>query len=244
MGFRGDAVKVESVQLEALIELFDKQTELKKIRSEHEVLSSGAHLIEKQDDILAVAQEVSAQRSKVEDIERETKRVAGDLELVEKRIEKDLALVNQSTNPKDIQGIQHEMETLGKRKDELETIELEMMESIDDETSKLEQLLEHKRVLENELDSAKAASKSDLATLEGAILELEDKIGKLRASAPEDVLAIFDQRALRGVPIGKLLKSTCGACNMSLTSTALNDLHKVPGDELARCPECTAILVR
>ena len=244
MGFRGDAVKVDSAQLESLVELFDKQTRLKKIKAEHGLLASGSHLAQKQEEILAVAQEVSSQRSMVEEIERETKRVAGDLELVEKRIEKDLVAINQSTNPKDIQGIQHEMETLAKRKDELETIELEMMESIDDETSKLEQLLENKRALEAELDSAKVSTKSDLASLEGLMLELENQIGKLRASAPENVLAIFDQRALRGVPIGKLLKSTCGACNMSLTSTALNDLHKVPSDELARCPECTAILVR
>ena len=76
------------------------------------------------------------------------------------------------------------------------------------------------------------------------ILELENQAGKIRAGANPDVLAVYDQRAVRGVPIGKLLKSTCGACNMSLTSTALNDLHKAAQDELARCPECTAILVR
>jgi uncharacterized protein len=136
------------------------------------------------------------------------------------------------------------MDTLARRKDELETTELEIMETIDDVRSKLEQLLEHKRVLEAQLEAAKASTKADVEVLGAQILEAESTVGKLRASAPQDVLAIYDQRATRGVPIGKLLKSTCGACNMSLTSTALNDLHKVPEGELARCPECTAILVR
>ena len=244
MGFCGDAVKVTREHLEALVDLYGKETELRKIRATLATLSSGQHLSAQHDEILQVAQEISAQRSRVEEIEREISRVAGDLELVEKRIQKDTALMNQSTNTKDIQGIQHEMDTLARRKDELETAELELMESIDSEKSSLEQLLERKRVLELELDSAKSDTQEEMALFQAQILELESQTGKLRAIAPTDLMGIYDQRAQRGVPVGKLLKSTCGACNMSLTSTALTDLHKIPADELARCPECTAILVR
>lgn len=244
MGLCGDAVKVVAAELEALVELHAKETELKKLRNQLAQLATGEHLSIKHEEILGISQEVSTQRSNVEEIERESARVATDLETVEKRISKDLERINQSTSTKDIQGIQHEMDTLAKRKDELETIELELMESIDGERSKLEQFLERKRVLEAELDSMKQQTKNDVSSLEALILDLSNQVGVIRSNAPQDVLAIYDQRALRGVPIGKLLKSTCGACNMSLTSTALNDLHKIPVDELARCPECTAILVR
>ncbi len=237
-------MKVELPQLEALVELYAKETELKKLRLEHARLSAGEHLAQRHEEILELSQEVSNQRARVEEMERESARIAGDLELVERRISKDMERVNQSSNSKDIQGIQHELDTLAKRKDELETAELELMDSIDDERSALEQLLERKRVLETELESAKGNTREQVAILGAQILEGENHVGKIRAASPADVLAIYDQRALRGVPIGKLLKSTCGACNMSLTSTALNDLHKVPDDELARCPECTAILVR
>jgi uncharacterized protein len=237
-------VKVTVSELEALVLLYAQETNLKKIRSEHAKLASGEHLIAAHEEILATSQEVSAQRTLVEEAERELQRTAADLELVEKRIDKDVQRLNQSSNPKDIQGIQHELDTLARRKDELETIELEIMESIDDLRSKLDQLAEHKRVLESELDAAKHSTKAEISSLGAQILEAESVVGKLRAEAPQDVLSVYDQRATRGVPIGKLLKSTCGACNMSLTSTALNDLHKVPSDMLARCPECTAILVR
>jgi predicted nucleic acid-binding Zn-ribbon protein len=237
-------VKVTGSDLENLVNLYGQETLLKKARLEHARLSSGEHLVEAHEEILRVAGEVSNQRALVEDAERELQRTAADLELVENRIAKDLERLNQSSNPKDIQGIQHEMDTLARRKDELETTELEIMENIDDVRSKLEQLLEHKRVLETQLEAEKASTKTSIDELGGQILEMENTVGKLRSGAPQDVLAIYDQRATRGVPIGKLLTSTCGACNMSLTSTAMNDLHKVPADELARCPECTAILVR
>jgi predicted nucleic acid-binding Zn-ribbon protein len=237
-------VKVSTEQLDSLVHLYAKETELKKIKSTLATLASGDHLSDQHDQILALSQEVSVQRSAVEEIEREITRVAGDLEVVDNRIGKDLALMNQATNTKDIQGIQHELDSLNKRKDELETAELELMESIDSQKSKLEQLSERKRVLESELDLSRSQTKSEMSSLESLIIELQNQIGKLRALVPSDLMGLYDQRALRGVPVGKLLKSTCGACNMSLTSTALNDLHKIPADELARCPECTAILVR
>ena len=237
-------MKVDLATLESLVELFGMETELKKLRTEHTRLSQGEHLSQKLEEILAVSQEVTGQRATVEEMERESARIAGDLELVERRIAKDMERMNLSSNSKDIQGIQHELDTLARRKDELETSELELMESIDQERSALDQLLERKRVLEVELDQAKSSTREQVLGIGAQILEIENQAGRIRATASADVLAIYDQRATRGVPIGKLLKSTCGACNMSLTSTALNDLHKVAQDELARCPECTAILVR
>ena len=172
MGFCGDAVKVDLATLESLVELYGKETELKKLRVEHTRLSQGEHLTQKHEEILALSQEVSGQRATVEEMERESARIAGDLELVERRISKDMERMNLSSNSKDIQGIQHELDTLARRKDELETSELELMESIDDERSALDQLLERKRVLEVELDQAKASTREKAMEVGAQILEL------------------------------------------------------------------------
>jgi predicted nucleic acid-binding Zn-ribbon protein len=244
MGFCGDAVRVTSVELEALIELYEKQTQLIRLRAELADLSSGRSLAALQDEILALATEVSAQRSLVEESDREVARIASDLELVENRITRDSDRLQSSSNPKDITGIQHEMETLAKRKDELETQELELMETIDMEKSKLEQFLVRKETFESELAIAKESTRTEIDRRKAEILNFTNQIEKLRLQPSEELLTIYDQRVIRGVPVGKLLKSTCGACNMSLTSTALTNLQRIPDEQLARCPECTAILVR
>lgn len=237
-------MKVTREELDALVEVYQKQTHLKKLELLLAEVSSGKNLMAKQDEILALATDVSAQRSEVEERDREVGRIASDLELVERRISKDAERLQTSSNPKDITGIQHEMQTLAKRKDELETAELELMETIDFEKAKLEQLLVRKQVLEAELAVAKDATRSQIDQLKAEILDESNHVARLRLLPSAELLAIFDQRVVRGVPVGKLLKSTCGACNMSLTSTALMTLQRIPGQELARCPECTAILVR
>jgi predicted nucleic acid-binding Zn-ribbon protein len=237
-------VIVNSPELEALVELYQRQTQLLKLQSELAELASGRALLELQDEILALATEISSQRSLVEDCDREIARVASDLTLVESRISKDTQRLQTSSNPKDISGIQHEMETLAKRKDDLETNELELMETVEVENSKLEQFLARKQILEAQLAAAKESAKTEFDRRKAQILEESNQIEKLRLQPSSELLAIYDQRVTRGVPVGKLLKSTCGACNMSLTSTALNTLQRIPAQELARCPECTAILVR
>lgn len=237
-------MKVSSSNLDSLFSLHGVETKLRKLRIELKELATGKHLEIQREEILQLNQELTAQRTKVEDLERETTRVAHDLELVEQRISKDSQLLTSSSNAKDIQGIQHEMQTLARRKDELETAELELMEQLDTEQERLAQLIERKRVLEAELEDAKSATQEQIKLSEADILSLQQDAGRLRASCPAELVAIYDLRAARGVPIGRLLQSTCGACNMSLTSTSMNELHKVPSDELARCPECSAILVR
>lgn len=244
MGFRGDAVKVTNQDLEALQEIYKLSTTLSAKQREQQVLVKGEELASKRQEILELSSVISQERSKAEEFEREIARIAADLKVVEDRIQKDKDRLVSSSNPKDITGIQHELETLAKRKDSLETAELELMESLESQNSTLDQLLERKRKLEETFESERAFSGEKLNIVQAEILEVSNKLLALRASAKQELLAVFDQRALRGVPIGSLRGSSCGACNMSLTSQAISDLGKIPSDELARCPECGAIMVR
>lgn len=244
MGFRGDAVKVTKDELKALTEVFDKTNALNSSLRQLKVLASGEELEAQRSEILRTSQETTLQRGKCEELERDIARISTDLKLVDDRIVKDNERLKTSTNPKDISGIQHELETLAKRKDELETAELELMEQLDVENQALAQLVEHKRRLEELFEANKSFNAERQKLVQTEILELQNQIAKLRANVSGDLLAAFDQRAQRGVPIGALRGSSCGACNMSLNSQDVAALSRIPLDELARCPECSAILVR
>jgi predicted nucleic acid-binding Zn-ribbon protein len=59
-----------------------------------------------------------------------------------------------------------------------------------------------------------------------------------------ELMELYEKKASRGVPVGRLVGRDCGACHISLGATALNDVQSLPRDQIATCPECQAILIR
>lgn len=244
MGLLGDAVKITAENLEKLIEL---QTTIYAQRS---VMAKGKELaasktIEASRTALAdLNGQLSEQRGVVEDVERDIKRLESDVELVEKRLEKDQERLNQSSNPKDIAGIEHEIESLRARLSSLEDSELELMEQRDTAAAQLADLEQRRVESEQELEKTKADITTELEALKNENSELLAKIETLKTQLPTELAELFEKKLARGAAVGRLVGSSCSACNMSLNSTAMAEINRVPADELATCSECSAILVR
>lgn len=190
---------------------------------------------------------LTAAQTEHDDIKHELTRSEVDVEQVTSRIDRDdKRLASGQGTPKELEQLQHELGTLGKRRAELEEVELEIMmrldvvaarikeltnkcESLEEEISKLTQ----KRDLElSELESAKANSQSQrtlLATeLAGELLSLYEKI---RTSAD-------------GVGAALLKGNQCMGCHLTLNAAEVGRIKALADDEVVRCEECRRILVR
>lgn len=141
-------------------------------------------------------------------------------------------------------GIQHELESLAKRQGELEEAQLILMESIDQSNLEQEAIQLERKRLQAELSAATESAALDIANLSTELSTVNGEMAEIRKAVSAELVELFDKIRVRGTAVGKLKDSTCGACNMNLTSTAVGQLSAVPNDELARCPECSAILVR
>ena len=179
-----------------------------------------------------------------EEVERDVRRAEADLELVENRISKDKQRLAVSSDSKVITGIQHELESLAKRQGELEEAQLILMESIDQSNLEQEAIQLERKRLQAELSAATESAALDIANLSTELSTVNGEMAEIRKAVSAELVELFDKIRVRGTAVGKLKDSTCGACNMNLTSTAVGQLSAVPNDELARCPECSAILVR
>jgi uncharacterized protein len=242
MGFCGDAVKVAMHQLETLLEIAALASDTSRIAEAAKKLMNGEALQSLSDELLACSERVSAALSKTEELTREVGRHESDLATVLRRIELDQKRLNETSNPRDAVGISHELETLAKRQSELEDLQLAVMSDL--EAAELE-LTEAKSVRDDTeiaLADLRANTQDQVAQLKTEHSALIERVKQLRTQLPSDLLELFDARAKRGVPIGRLVRATCGACHMGLTSTAVSALNQT-GDELKFCPECAAILV-
>ena len=244
MGFRGDAVIVQTQELESLLLLQEQELELDKLRIAMTELASGKALEDLRDEILRVAAEITALRSEVEELERDQRRALEDLKLVQDRISRDKDRLTKTAVSRDALGIQHELETLNKRKSELEDAELEILANLEDKNKGLSKLLESKQLLETNFQNQKSQMQQQLENQKRDFRELQEHISKAKQSLPEGLVDLYLAKRKRGVAVGRMLRNTCGACNMGLTASAAHEILSKPSDELVTCPECGAVLVR
>ena len=240
----GDAMKVKGDELEQLHALQELLISNRKIESTAKQLATGAELEAARAAQLENSAEISQARSEHEALVRELERLEADLALVQKRIASDKDRLTKTAVARDAIGIQHELETLAKRASDLEDVELELMERKSESDMRMHELEAFGEKLEQDLQITKSRVQLELSELKTQHQENLKAIQSLRQKVSEELLARFDTRFARGLAIGRLQKNTCTACNMSITATALADLHQVALDEVASCPECQAILIR
>jgi predicted nucleic acid-binding Zn-ribbon protein len=237
-------MKAKGNELENLLALQEQLISNRKIEAEAKQLATGADLESARSNQLANSAEISQARSEHEALVRELERLEGDLALVHKRVSSDKDRLKKTAVARDAIGIQHELETLAKRASDLEDIELELLERKSESDLRMHELEALGEKLEQELQITKARVQLELADLKAKHQANLQSIQDLRKQISEELLTRFDTRFARGLAVGRLHKNSCTACNMSITATALADLHQVAADEVASCPECQAILIR
>jgi predicted nucleic acid-binding Zn-ribbon protein len=196
---------------------------------------------------MAVVRDLAvAAETQISYIKRELLRSEADVEQVATRMERDeKRLADGSTSAKELEKLQHEVQTLSARRSELEEVELEIMLRIDSIKERLQELRAEEVVLvsaSEEIQSRKVASsaaieseitsvieerKAIAATVDGALLELYEKI---RSNSGTGAAAMRDGR--------------CDGCHLAINSVEISRMKTLASDEVVRCEECRCILVR
>lgn len=192
----------------------------------------------------AQSQELTTRRGAREDLQTELSRLEADVKVVEARRARDESLLQVSTNSKEAQGLEHELESLRKRQSDLEDLELDLMERIeiaDAGIAEQEALMAQTNEEGARLSAEAKAVVADAAALSEQLTRDRDA---LRTLVDTNVLAFYDRLSERGTGAALLQGRTCGACHMVLTGSDYERLRTIPEDEIAFCPQCSAILVR
>lgn len=237
-------IEISDTEALNLVEIGAIDSKLLRLRSEIAKLDSSEVVSQAEDAFLKKSEELKTQRSALEDLETESKRTQTDLDLVEARIERDNQRLSQSSNPKDISGIQHELEALAKRKSQLEDTELDLLEQLDVQREVVSQLEIQREALQQNQKQVQIELANSKQTLETELAELIAARGELSNSLNEQLMADYEKRLTRGIAVGKLVSGSCSACNISMTASALNEIRSTPAGIVAHCPECQAILIR
>lgn len=237
-------MKATSQQQDTLLELGRIDLQIRRNDKQISLISLGEDVQTQRQLLLANSERLLVARNDLDALNLEFTRADTDLHLVEGRIDRDELRLQQSSNQKDVFGIQSELQSLAKRKGELEDAELALMERKDEIDKVIEVISAERTVIQQQLEDLERQQTSGLAKLNsGQQLLREDRVRSLGLLSDE-VAQHYEKLFSRGVGVGHLDGLVCDACGMTLSGDSLDSARNTPADELAHCGECGAILVR
>ncbi len=198
-------------------------------------------------DLAAAAQrEVVVAETEVGDLKRATNKLDAEVDQVRARSQRDAdRLAAGSASPKELENLQHEMQSLKRRQSVLEDEELELMEQREEIEAVLTTARRGLAEIEATISTASTARDARFAEIDELVDGEQGKRNSLTATLPADVLALYTKIKDSGkVAAGELRGARCGACRIEIDRIALAEIKAAPIDAIVRCSECGAILVR
>lgn len=230
-----------------LLELQACDTRLDQLTHRERTLPETGALAELTDRIAELQTDVVTAQSELTDLSRAVQRAEDEVEQVRTRAKKDQQLLDSgSINAKQMQDLQHEIESLGRRQSELEDAELEVMELAEEAQGKVSALAAALAEAKSQQESLTVERDAAVSQIQGEREAVATERVPIAATIPEDLLALYEKlRAdLGGVGAAVLKGGKCEGCHMQIPPTDLKHIADAPEDEVQRCEECRRILVR
>jgi uncharacterized protein len=195
-----------------------------------------------------VTDQLVFKRTDVDDLRRTQRKADADVEQVKTRRARDQDRLDkgQVGSPKDLENLQHELETLERRISELEDEELEVMERLETAETELDEQQQRADDLAAQIEEETRRRDAAFAEIDADAEQTSAAREKLAADVPDDLLALYERiRANQaGVGAAELAHKRCGGCRLELNPSELRDIAAAAEDDVVRCEECGRILVR
>jgi predicted nucleic acid-binding Zn-ribbon protein len=196
----------------------------------------------------AMSNAVRDLRIQVDDLTAEQKRADADVEQVKTRRARDQGMIDagQVKDPKALERMLGELESLHRRITSLEDTELEVMERLEEAQSALEERSAELSEMEGQEAELRSAFEQKAGDLRTELEQVRAERATMVPGMPEDLLALYEKlRAQKGgVGAAALRRRACEGCRLTLNASDLGIIAKKPTDDVVRCEECDRILVR
>lgn len=238
-------MKSSLTEQKKLLELQTIDSGLARVAHRARSLPESAEHAEVSAERTALSGRLAAELGTLEDAKTELGRLESDAAVVDARIARDTDRVTHTSSVKDVTALETELDSLYRRKNNLEDMELVVMERVEQAESQLastqgldDDLQEKLADIAERRTAALDALSQERATFNAQRALLEDSVSP-------DLLALYEKLRTRGGTGAALFRAgTCGACTITLTGNELQKVRAGEIDDVMQCPECSAIMVR
>jgi predicted nucleic acid-binding Zn-ribbon protein len=185
-------------------------------------------------------------QTEIGDLDRAARKLDNEIDAVRARSKRDSERLASGAAPaKDLENMQHEIVSLARRQATLEDEALELMERREEADATF-------AVNQRELAAAGTALSAAQERRDAVFADIDAEISRsiaeresLVEGMPADLVALYEKIRARGrVAAAALNGSRCEACRMDLDRSALGEIWAAGVEDVVRCTECGAILIR
>ena len=185
-------------------------------------------------------------QTEIGDLDRAARKLDNEIDAVRARAKRDSDRLAAGAAPaKDLENMQHEIVSLARRQATLEDEALELMEAKEVADTALAVTERDLTIARAELERRPAAPRRRLRRHRRRTARHAAERKELLDGMPADLVALYEQIRARGrVAAAALNGSRCEACRMDLDRSALGEIWAAGVEDVVRCTECGAILIR
>ena len=143
-------------------------------------------------------------------------------------------------NPKELANLQHEVDGLRTRRNQLEDKALEIMDQVELSTASVATLSNELKTLETDWHSQQQQLLANMEQLKTTLADLERKRQLLSAKIDPQAIEFYQElKKQKGRAVAKVEQGICRGCRILLPTT---ELQRARGDSLVQCSSCGRIL--
>jgi predicted nucleic acid-binding Zn-ribbon protein len=240
-------VKADPADQRRLLDLQATDTALTQLAYRRNHLPELAEVDKLDGELRAATDEQVRAQTAVDDLDRDISRAERDVEQVRTRAAKDKALLESGRGgAKELESLQHELASLGRRQSELEDAELELMEQREQAEAALNEAVDRLTAARKQREEVETARDQALAEIAKDEEFRASGRAPIVADLPADLIALYDRirEASGGIGAAMLRAGRCEGCRLELFGSELAAVRSAAPDEVVRCEECGRILIR
>jgi len=143
-------------------------------------------------------------------------------------------------NPKELANLQHEIDGLKAKRDQLENKALERMDQVELATKNIGAIYSELKTLEAEWKSQQQQLSANLEQLKNILSNLKEKRQLLAAEIDPQAIEVYQElKKQKGIAVARVEQGICRVCRISLPIT---ELQQARSSSLVRCSSCGRIL--
>jgi hypothetical protein len=230
-----------------LLELQAVDTALAQLRHRRATLPELAALTDRSAQSSELETALVEAQTKLGDVATEQRRLENDVDAVQTRATRDEQRLQSGGLPaKELEGLQHEIATLARRKSTLEDELLDVMERREEAEAAATGLVARRESLGTEQADLESARDTAFAEIDDATVQRTAARAAIAAEIPADLLAIYERAREHsgGVGAAMLRQRRCEGCHIELSGSELTAVRNAAPDQVVRCENCRRILVR